>query len=83
MAEIPSPVPLAHEVAHMGPTELAHAGASRGVEAASAGIGNVMHGAISAAPLALLGFTMWWGMDMIMGGALGNPLTSHSARHVA
>lgn len=75
--------PAAAEAGLLRPEIIARHGAMTGVEAAKAGIGGVMNVMGAALPLVGVGFLTWWGMDMILGGALSHPFTPQSAKRMA
>ena len=81
----PDLVPPAHNVVSV-PTSPAEVIANRvpmAQNAATSGLTNILGGLSPLLPIAGIGFLTWLGADMILGGALGNPLTPQGAKRTA
>lgn len=70
-------------VPHLRPAAVVAEHAPLARNAAGFGITNILGSLSPLLPIAGIGFLTWLGADMILGGALGNPLTPQSARRMA
>ncbi len=78
----PTPIPVGPELMPASPAAVIAEHAPLARNAAGLGIMNVLGGLSPLLPIAGIGFLTWLGADMILGGALGNPFTPKSARHM-
>lgn len=79
----PALIPTSPESAQMTPSAVIAERASAAQNAASIGIRNIIGCLSPLMPVAGIGFLTWLGADIILGGALGNPLTPKGAKLTA
>lgn len=79
----PASIPSGPELAPMTPSAVIAERAPAARNAADLGVRNILGCLSSLLPVAGIGFLTWLGADMILGGALGNPLTPKGAKRAA